>query len=73
MRHLYGSLLAAGAYSLADVTRRMRHKNNTTTLDVYTHLIDGQPAEALMLEEALAWGLREYRRARLGLHVVRES
>ncbi|WP_174184812.1 MULTISPECIES: hypothetical protein [Nocardia] len=51
----------------------MRHKNNTTTLDVYTHLIDGQPAEALMLEEALAWGLREYRRARLGLHVVRES
>ncbi|WP_169812311.1 hypothetical protein [Nocardia xishanensis] len=38
LRHLYGSLLADGAYSLADVTRRMPHKNNTTTLDIYTHL-----------------------------------
>lgn len=39
IRHLYGSLLADGAYSLADVTRRMQHKNHTTTLDIYTHLV----------------------------------
>ncbi len=38
------------------MTRRMRLKNNTTTLDVYTHLVDGQQAEALMLGEALARG-----------------
>ncbi|MBF6081192.1 site-specific integrase [Nocardia cyriacigeorgica] len=73
LRHLYGSLLADGAYSLADVTRRMRHKNNTTTLDVYTHLVDGQRSEALTLGEALLRGLREYRRAQNGLHVVGES
>lgn len=43
LRHLYGSLLAAGANSSADVTRRMRHKNNTT-LDIYKHLVDGRLA-----------------------------
>ncbi|WP_174188962.1 hypothetical protein [Nocardia barduliensis] len=41
LRHLYGLLLVDGAYSLADATRRMRHKNNTITLDIYTYLVDG--------------------------------
>jgi integrase len=73
LRHLYGSLLAAGAYSLADVTRRMRHKNNTTTLDVYTHLVDGQHTGAPTLGEALHAGLREYRRTVTGLRIVGKS
>lgn len=30
-----------GAYSMAEVTRRMRHKNSTTTLDIYAYLVDG--------------------------------
>ncbi|MGF6880579.1 integrase [Nocardia sp. GAS34] len=71
LRHLYGSLLADGAYSLADVTRRMRH--NTTTLDVYTHLVDGQRTGALSLGEALHSGLREYRKTVTGLRLVGKS
>ncbi|WP_433525505.1 hypothetical protein ACQPZ2_11385 [Nocardia pseudovaccinii] len=42
-------------------------------LRLTTALVDGQQAQALMLGEALVPGLREYRRARLGLHVVGES
>ncbi len=70
LRHLYGSLLADGAYSLADVTRRMRHKNNTTTLDIYTHLVDGQHAAAQTLGDALRCGLRDYRMAASGIRLV---
>lgn len=70
LRHLYGSLLADGAYSLADVTRRMRHKNNTTTLDTYTHLVDGRRDGAPALGEALHSGLREYRKFASGLRAV---
>lgn len=64
---------AAGAYSLADVTRRMRHKNNSTTLDVYTHLVDGQQTGASTLGEALHDGLREYRRTVTRLRIVDKS
>ncbi|WP_328397857.1 tyrosine-type recombinase/integrase [Nocardia sp. NBC_00416] len=73
LRHLYGSLLADGAYSLADVTRRMRHKNNTTTLDIYTHLVDGQRDTARTIGQALRRGLRDYRKAATGMRVVGES
>lgn len=73
LRHLYGSLLADGAYSLADVTRRMRHKNNTTTLDIYTHLVDGQQDTAQTIGQALQRGLRNYRKAATGMRVVGES
>ncbi|WP_280417605.1 tyrosine-type recombinase/integrase [Nocardia carnea] len=72
LRHLYGSLLADGAYSLADVTRRMRHKNNTTTLDIYTHLVDGQPDAAQTIGQALRQGLRDYRKAATGMRIVGE-
>lgn len=70
LRHLYGSLLADGAYSLADVTRRMRHKNNTTTLDIYTHLVDGQRDSAQTIGQALRRGLRDYRKAATGMRVI---
>ncbi|NKY26261.1 site-specific integrase [Nocardia gamkensis] len=73
LRHLYGSLLADGAYSLADVTRRMRHRNNTTTLDIYTHLVDGQRDAALTIGEALRRGLRDYRKAATGMRIVGET
>ncbi|WP_280236129.1 hypothetical protein [Nocardia cyriacigeorgica] len=44
------------------MTRRMRHKNNTTTLDIYTHLVDGQRDAAQTIGQALQRGLREYRK-----------
>lgn len=72
LRHLYGSLLADGAYSLADVTRRMRHKNNTTTLDIYTHLVDGQRDTAQTIGGALRCGLRDHRKATTGMRIVGE-
>lgn len=73
LRHLYGSLLADGAYSLADVSRRVRHKNNTTTLDIYTHLVDGQRDAAQTIGQALQRGLRDYRKAATGMRIVGES
>ncbi|MBH0781407.1 hypothetical protein [Nocardia bovistercoris] len=65
--------MATSAYSIADVIRRMRHKNNTTALDIYTHLLDVPRAGASTLGEVLARGLREYRRERIGLHLVENS
>ncbi|MCP2297175.1 Phage integrase family protein [Nocardia amikacinitolerans] len=73
LRHLYGSLLADGAYSLADVTRRMRHKNNTTTLDIYTQLFDGQRDAAQTIGQALQRGLRDHRKAATGMRIVGET
>ncbi|WP_280419857.1 tyrosine-type recombinase/integrase [Nocardia carnea] len=73
LRHLYGSLLADGAYILADVTRRVRHKNNTTTLDIYTHVVDGQRDSAQTIGQALRNRLRDYRKTTTGMRIVGET
>ncbi|MFI5501049.1 hypothetical protein ACIA5E_18480 [Nocardia asteroides] len=52
------------------MTRRMRHKKNTTTLDIYTHMVDGQKVAAQTLGEALRCGLRDYRKAAVGMPIV---
>ncbi|MEU2251666.1 hypothetical protein ABZ540_00650 [Nocardia xishanensis] len=55
------------------MTRRMRQKNNTTTLDIYTHLVDGQRDAAQTIGQALRRGLLDYRKAADGMRVVGES
>ncbi|GIC70572.1 tyrosine-type recombinase/integrase [Fructobacillus tropaeoli] len=42
LRHSHGSLLLSKGVDLKYVSKRLGHKNISTTIDIYTHLLDSQ-------------------------------
>ncbi|MFB8281931.1 tyrosine-type recombinase/integrase [Nocardia colli] len=70
LRALYGSVLSHGRYSPADVQRRMRHKNLSTTLNIYTNLVEDTEPGLLTLGETLRQAQLKHRKSKLGLRVV---
>lgn len=54
LRHLNASLQLAAGVPLAVVSKRLGHRNQTTTLNIYSHVVDGDGAAADLLGELLA-------------------
>ncbi|WP_280429995.1 tyrosine-type recombinase/integrase [Nocardia brasiliensis] len=71
LRKLYGSIMSHGRYSPADIQRRMRHKNLSTTLDIYTNLVEDTAEPGLLtLGETLRKAKLEHRKATTALRAV---
>jgi integrase len=54
LRHLNASLQLTAGVPLAVVSKRLGHRKQSTTLDIYSHVLDGDEAAADTLGELLA-------------------